>query len=1025
MPQIKIERAWWRPAAVISSAAVAFALTAVPTAALADEVGSRPSDELTKQEQVISGDQGDSTLVSSSSTPSSTLVNNEGGSSDLVGGVNGGTSGGSSSSETVTKPGNTSTENGGSTPEDGSGSSSLPDNGNTNEGGLPGNESSGNADNGNDNDSGSGSDSVTDNTDNGNTVTGETNTDMTPVPDGGESAVAGETGANSTLDSDGASDTTVPTPSENDPNGFGSDNTFAIGSALNNNSVLDVANGSQDNQANVQIYQSNMSDAQKWEAKWFEDGDGEGYYAIFLKGTNKVLDVQWGEAKDGSNVWLYEFDGSLAQRWSIIKNGDFFSILSHLGNNLYLDVQYASTANGTNVWIYTGNGSDSQKFRFMEYYPALDNRVELEQGDGVYVIGSANAPSGNLVLDVNSASKDNYANIQLYESNGTLAQQFYFKNDGNGFYTITNLNSGKALDLQWGNITPGTNVQQYDASFGLDNDAQKWAILESRNESGTLLGYFLVNKLTGLALDVQWASYANYSNVWAYTFDRSGAQLWSLEQVEFLEDGFYTISSASDSNLVFDIQNGSSQSGANAQVYSSNDTLAQRFEIVRIEGTDDEFRIRTAASGGWLTVVDGAVVQIGDSHTEVNQNNTWKAVWNKGFFSLASGVNGSWNQVLYISGNSLLLIDALADKESQRFIFTNAQLIADGYYEMGSALDSDLTLDVANGVLASGSNVQIYSKNDSNAQKFYISWSSQNKGYVITAGASNYAVEVEWGLTDNGSNVRLYEKNGSIGQTWIAEIADGGGIVFKNLLTIGREDEGITEKALDVQWANASAGANVWLYDYSGNPSQVWKLTATTIPYGWVQQNGTWKYYDRNGNMLSDSIVAYNLYQQIKNQYSDTNYLIAVDAVQCHVVLFQGSAGNWELVFDALAGTGDPHLASTDTDGYGVTGEGGNPWGSLRGYFKLGSTTTGYTDSNGRREYDSADQLKWFRSIYMDYGFHSTCGNYSDPSQVGKRISHGCIRLLEQYAKMIYDLPKYTMVAVLPSFNGSFQVDQR
>ena len=61
----------------------------------------------------------------------------------------------------------------------------------------------------------------------------------------------------------------------------------------------------------------------------------------------------------------------------------------------------------------------------------------------------------------------------------------------------------------------------------------------------------------------------------------------------------------------------------------------------------------------------------------------------------------------------------------------------------------------------------------------------------------------------------------------------------------------------------------------------------------------------------------------------------------------------------------------------------------------------------------------------MDYGFHSTCGNYSDPSQVGKRISHGCIRMLEQYAKMIYDLPTYTMVAVLPSYNGEFQVDQR
>ena len=1026
MPQIKIERAWWRPAAVISSAAVAIALSTVPRVALADETAAQTDGESIKREQVIGT--ADAGVASDSSVAISVPVA-DGGITD-VGGASGSNEDSSSSSvtdgfgegvvEAPTGPSEDMIEQDGSNqgaPEDGA---SAEDGDSVIGGGAESGDPSG----------------AIDSSDGGNTEdalnTAEDASDSENVgeadgrPANGALTSDSEDGAVSGLDNAtniAGSDDSVKT----DPNGFGEDNTFAIGSALDNNVVLDVANGSKDDQANVQIYQSNMTDAQQWEVKWYEGSspDEEGYYAIFLKGTNKVLDVQWGEAKDGANVWLYEFDGSLAQRWSIIKNGDFFSILSQLGSNLYLDVQYAGTANGTNVWIYSGNGSDSQKFRFMEYYPDLSDRVELEHGDGVYVIGAPNAPTGNYVLDVNAASTDNYGNIQLYESNDSLAQKFYFKSDGEGFYTITNMNSGKALDLQWGNITPGTNVQQYEASFDLSNDAQKWALIASRDSSGNLLGYFLVNKLTGLALDVQYANYANYSNVWGYTFDRSGAQLWSPEWVNFLEDGFYTISSASDPNMVFDIQNASSQSGASAQVYYSNNTLAQRFEIVRVEGKTDEFRIRTAASGGWLTVINGAVVQSGDSQTLPNQSNTWKVVWNKGFLSLASGVNGAWNQVLNISGNSLLLMDILADKDSQRLIFSNTPLIADGYYEVGSALGSNLTLDVANGALTSGSNVQIYSQNNSNAQKFYISWNDQNKGYVITAGASNYAVEVEWGLTDNGSNVRLYEKNGSVGQTWVAEIADGGGIIFKNLLTIGREAEGITEKALDVQWANASAGANVWLYDYSGNASQVWRLTPTTIPYGWVQESGTWKYYDRNGNMLTDSIVAYNLYQQIKDQYSDTNYLIAVDAVQCHVVLFQGSAGNWELVFDALAGTGDPYLASTDTDGYGVTGEGGNPWGSLRGYFKLGSTTTGYTDSNGRREYDSADQLKWFRSIYMDYGFHSTCGNYSDPSQVGKRISHGCIRMLEQYAKMIYDLPTYTMVAVLPSYNGSFQVDQR
>ena len=53
MPQIKIERAWWRPAAVISSAAVAIALSTVPKVALADETAAQTDGESIKREQVI------------------------------------------------------------------------------------------------------------------------------------------------------------------------------------------------------------------------------------------------------------------------------------------------------------------------------------------------------------------------------------------------------------------------------------------------------------------------------------------------------------------------------------------------------------------------------------------------------------------------------------------------------------------------------------------------------------------------------------------------------------------------------------------------------------------------------------------------------------------------------------------------------------------------------------------------------------------------------------------------------------
>ena len=993
MPQIKIERAWWRPAAVISSAAVAIALTTVPTAALADEVSSQPSEEPSKQEQVISESQDDSTPTS---TPSSTPVNNEGGSGDLVDGVNGGASGSSSSSESGTKPDNMPVENGDSTLESDGDSSSFPDSGSTNGGEPSGNGSTGNADSGN-------SSSIADNMGNGSTVTGETSADTTPVADG-ESDISDGVGpgnSNATENKAAGNNESEQVDEEH------LDGTYAISSGLDDTKVLDVPNGNTFNGQTIQIYDGNGGYPQKWEVVWHEDEDDKeegGYYTIGLQGTNYVLDVKDANAYDGAVVWLYESNGTDAQKWSIIKHGDgLWSILSRLGN-FCLDVKNASVSNGNTLWLYSNNDSKAQRFNFLEYNPDIDGQKHIID-DGVYIIGSAGDTSGKHVLDVDCASFDNSANVQIYENNGSVAQRFYFERVDGDYYVITNLGSGKVLELAGGGIVPSTNVQQYTNNR---SDAQKWAIIESDSDGK----YYLVNKLTGLALDVKWANYSNFTNVWGYTFDRSAAQGWTLIKSDFVQDGeTYVIYSSADLSKVFDIKNGAPEPDTNLQIYSSNNSLAQRFEVEIVNG--NEFRIRTAASGGWLTVSNGEIVQSGKKADSATPANTWKAIWKNGFFSLISGMDDNLALTI-VDGMAVLRAVDESIADYQHFIFRPATLISDGYYEIASAVGNDMVLDVANGSFANQANVQIYEKNGTNAQKFHIVWNGE--GYVITVARSDYAVDAKNGGTTSGTNVWLHETNGTRAQLWFAEIADNGGVVFVN---------GLSGLALDVDGMKDESGTNVQLYEKNGTKAQRWKLSSTTIPYGWVQENGTWKYYDRNGNMLTDSIVAYNLYQQIKDQYSDTNYLIAVDAVQCHVVLFQGSAGNWELVFDALAGTGDPYLASTDTDGYGVTGEGGNPWGSLRGYFKLGSTTTGYTDSNGRREYDSADQLKWFRSIYMDYGFHSTCGNYSDPSQVGKRISHGCIRMLEQYAKMIYDLPTYTMVAVLPSYNGDFQVDQR
>lgn len=1002
MPQIKCERAWWRPASIISSAAVAIVLTTAPTVALAEEAGNQQADSAqVKQEQVVESVVTDATVpVAPVAVEAETVVEND---------VPAVEDDAPQSDAVETPETDTTVTDSEAVPADPSlDSTEVADD--TTDDAL---ESEDDAE---DPSADVADDELVDDAED---VEGDAADDAATSEEDAD-LVEGETTADSTdealVSEDGLGGATTSEEEDKEEETESAqtvaDGTYALGSALDPTKVVDVPKGHFVNENNIQIYQGNGTISQMWEVTWHEDKDeqGGGYYTIGVKDTNKVLDVKWGNAYNGATVWLYENNGTLSQRWHIKKEGEFYSILSLLGNsNFYLDVRNGSTANGTKVWLYSGNGTDSQRFSFMEYYPEMPGEIyELVDGDGVYIIESVGGKSNGMVVDLSGGSFKDGANIQLYKNNGTAGQRFYFASDKDGYYTITNLASGKVLGLHGEGIVPSTNVEQ--TTYSAKSDAQKWALVKN-GKNGS---FSIINKLTGLALDVKWGSFKNSSNIWGYTPNDTVSQNWTLKKSSFVDDkDIYAIYAASNTGKVLDIKNGSSKDNAAVQVYTSNGTLSQRFEIQLVG--EDTFRIRTATSGGWLTVVDGKVVQSNSADT-TGTANTWKAVWNNGFFALQTSEMGSSSKqyVLTLMSNGTIGVKQLSSSSSdmQHFLFRTAQLISDGYYEISSALGKDLVLDVEGGTFSNGANVQIDKSKETNGQKFHIVWNGS--GYVITAGRSDYALDAKHGGTTNGTNVWLYKTNGTKSQVWTAVIADGGGVVFKSSLS------GL---ALDVKGGAATGGTNVQLYKPNGTASQAWRLSETKVLGGWIKDGSTWKYYDNNGDMLTDSIVAYNLYQQIKNESSRTDYLIAVDAEKCHVVLFKGSAGNWELVFDALAGTGDPYLASTDTDGYGVTGEGGNPWGSLRGYFWLGGDpASGYTDSNGRKEYDGSQQLKWFRSIYGEYGFHSTCGNYSDPSQVGKRLSHGCIRLLEKYAKMIYDLPSYTRVIVLPRYNGDFQI---
>lgn len=128
-------------------------------------------------------------------------------------------------------------------------------------------------------------------------------------------------------------------------------------------SRMDVCGGGTESRVNVQLYQSNWTNAQYW----YLHNLGNGYYAISSCVSRKYLDVDISNRNSSSdaNVWQYQWNGSNAQQWKIIDAGNgYYYLASRLLPEFYLDVSGAGSANGTNIQVYKRNYTDAQKWMF-------------------------------------------------------------------------------------------------------------------------------------------------------------------------------------------------------------------------------------------------------------------------------------------------------------------------------------------------------------------------------------------------------------------------------------------------------------------------------------------------------------------------------------------------------------------------------------------------------------------------------------------------------------------------------------
>lgn len=428
-------------------------------------------------------------------------------------------------------------------------------------------------------------------------------------------------------------------------------------------------------------------------------------------------------------------------------------------------------------------------------------------------------------VDIPGASTSDSATIQLYSGNGSKAQQFKFSKQSDGSYVITNVNSDKALDVRGAAAGNNSVVQQYAIN---GTNAQRWFI----RDSGA--GYYLQSALGNWVLDLSGGNTSNGTAIRLYAPNGTQAQRFvvSSSEVSVPVNAAVNIKSAGKSNLVFDVPGASTANSARIQLYAANGTNAQKFRFQQIgNGT---YNIVNVNSGKVLDVYgasasNGAVLQQYDSNGTVAQQWTVRN-YGDGKISLMS-VNA--NKAIDVPGanyssNVALQLYSPNDTAAQQWIIEkfktmrdrlneqaakHRQDLPDGTYSFGSKLKTNMKMDVYGASRSDCANVQLWTGNGTNAQRWRVS--HDDNGYVtLTSANSDKALDVYGASTANGANAQQYASNGTYAQKWIAIKKSDGSYTFQSALA--------ENKVLDVSGASTSNGANVQLYAANGTNAQKW-----------------------------------------------------------------------------------------------------------------------------------------------------------------------------------------------------------
>lgn len=693
--------------------------------------------------------------------------------------------------------------------------------------------------------------------------------------------------------------------------------TFNITSKLNNNKVIDLSGGTIRDSRNIQIYQSNGTNAQNWRIT----KESDGYYTISIASNNNyVLDVSGGIFANSSNVQLYRRNNTIAQKWIIEKSENNYYTIYSYNRNYVLDVSGGLTSNGTNIQIFQSNGTNAQKFYLTETTTSSSSSGVSERetapnyvdiNNDTYMLSSV--LNNQKALDLSGGTIKNSSNIWLYTANYTEAQKWKFTKGNDGYYTIAlSSNNNYVLDVSGGIFNNYSNVQLY---YRNNTPAQKWKLIKDAN------GYFsIVSYNNKFVLDVNNASTIDGTNIQIFQSNGTNAQKFLINRVvtgiKTIDSGLYYIDTIDSNNSIYLASN-------NIDASTKNNSSNERWYIKYLN--NGYYTIRSYADGYALTIANNNK-KAGGNVTYTSYNESISQQWailknNDGTYTITSRYNG-YN--IDISNNNVIVKDE-SDATTQKYKINKAldygtKTIEDGYYFINSKLDNKRSIDISGGTIKENQNVQLYTSNSTYAQKWFVKY-LENGYYNIKANKDE-----DYCLTNKNNNIQINKCDNSSDQQWIikesgngyysivnenysfvsvknSSTSDGTNIdienptysnaqVFKFIRTADGETKKLSSNGyytisssldenyvVDLSSANTSNGNNIHIYTQNGTKAQKWNFIHNSNGYYTIatglDNNKKMDAASNNNVQINSSNSNYSEQWVLKEAGNDYYYIIS------------------------------------------------------------------------------------------------------------------------------------------------------